>query len=46
MYLDGGFGEDFILFQDAVEVFVVGDFEEGDSLDWGHFGFRNILMNE
>ena len=39
IYLDSSLSEDFVLFQDAVKVVVVGDFEEGDSFDWGHFGF-------
>lgn len=42
IYLDSSLSEDFVLFQDAVKVVVVGDFEEGDSFDWGHFGYLYI----
>lgn len=38
VYLDSSPGEDFVLLEDAIEVVFVGDFEDGDSLDLGHFG--------
>ena len=39
IYLDSSLSEDFVLFQDTVEVFIIGDLEKGDSFDRGHFGY-------
>ena len=36
-YLNSSLGENSVLFQETLDVFVLGDLKEGDSFDGGHF---------
>lgn len=36
-YLNGSLGENSVLFQETLDVFVLGDLKESDSFDGGHF---------